>query len=253
MSSSKDAGGPAAAAAAAAKPRTTTAYSRFIPREELRGVALSNWQPGSFGAVQSPLAALRRAREAEPDAAAAASDARREADVQAQVQAARQGGYEDGYRDGLVALENFKQSFARQMTAQIGALVSAFDAEFEAMEQQLATSVTRVAVQLARQVVRSELAARPELVARVAQEAIGAVLTSAREVVVHVHPQDLPLVAQGAADAIAARGARLVAQPSLERGGCHIETEVGTVDARIDARWDQATQAFAADLPWESQ
>ncbi len=228
--------------------RAGTSYTRFIPREELQGFA--SWTPGAFGdrAAAPP---ARPADDAEP--AAAERDARREAQLRTQVQAARQSGYEDGYRDGLVALDNFKHSIARQLSTQIGQLVAGFDREFEALEQQLATAVTRIAVQLARQVVRSELATRPALVAQVAQEAVGVVLASARQITLQVHPDDLTLVAEGAGELLAARGARLVAQPAVERGGCIAESDVGSVDARIETRWAQAARSLAADVAWDPE
>lgn len=228
--------------------RAASSYTRFIPREELRN--FSNWQPDNFASNER--GATKPSAQAEPEVDLATRDAQREAAVRTQVQAARQGGYEDGYRDGLVALDNFKQSFARQTSAQIGALVISFDREFEALEQQLAASVARIAVRLARQVVRSEVSAQPELVARVAQEAIGAVLASARAVTVRVHPDDLPLVAEGAADALAARAARLVADAAIERGGCRVDSDVGSVDARIETRWKHAAETLVADTPWNA-
>ena len=60
-------------------------------------------------------------------------------------------------------------------------------------------SLAESAVEAARQVVRSELAVRPELVAAVAQEAVEALLLSARHITVRVHPLDLPLVTGRAA------------------------------------------------------
>ena len=156
------------AAAAPASP-----HSRFIPREELS--QFSSWQPDAFGdaAGKTPSADVRGS------------------DPQAALQAARQSGYQDGYRDGLVALDSFKQSFATQMAAQLGTLVAAFDAEFAQLESQIADSIARTATALARQVVRSELAQRPELVAQVAAQAVEAVLLSAKHIRVHVHPDDL--------------------------------------------------------------
>jgi flagellar assembly protein FliH len=228
--------------------RAGTSYTRFIPREELQGFA--SWTPGAFG-DRTAAPAARSAEESEP--AAAERDAQREAQLRTQVQAARQSGYEDGYRDGLVALDNFKHSIARQLSAQIGQLVASFDREFETIEQQLAAALTRIAVQLARQVVRSELAARPALVAQVAREAVGVVLASALRITVQVHPDDLTLVAEGAGELLAARGARLVAQPAVERGGCIVESDIGSVDARIETRWAQAAQSLAGDLTWERE
>ena len=214
-----------------------TAYTRFIPREELGDFA--SWQPGTFkgepaagGSGGAPAAAAPQ----EPTAA----------EWQARVQAARQAGYQDGYRDGLVALENFKQTFAQQATAQIGALLDAFDTQFDHIDAQAARAVSRVAVQLAQQVLRAELAQRPELIAVVAAEAVNAVMLSARHITVHVHPLDLPLVADGAEETLAARGARLHADAGIERGGVLVNSDVGAIDARLATRWAQAAAALGS-------
>lgn len=216
-----------------------TSYTRFIPREELGDFA--SWSPGAFGSTGAATA---------PAAAPAAVPEPTAAEWRAQVAAARQAGYQDGYRDGLVALENFKASFAQQATAQIGALLEAFDRQTEGLDAQLADTLARTAVQLAAQVLRHELAVRPELVATVASEAMHAIMLSARHVVVHVHPQDLPLVAEGAEEAIATRGARLVADATLARGDVRVESDVGHIDARVEMRWAQALAALGvADAP----
>jgi flagellar assembly protein FliH len=151
-----------------------------------------------------------------------------------------------------VALDSFKQAFAAQMTAQLGALVAAFDAEFAQLESQIADSVAASATALARQVVRSELTTRPELVAIVASQAVEAVLLSAKHIRVHVSPDDLALVQQGAADALTARGARLMADPSVSRGGCRVESDLGRIDASIEARWSQAQALLSADSRQDS-
>ncbi len=212
-------------------------YARFIPREELGEV--ESWQPGAFGGMGAAAAAAAPAPPPEPTAQ----------EWQQRVDAARQAGYQDGYRDGLVALESFKQSFAQQATAQVGTLLEAFDRQLGALDAQLAQSVADTAVRLARQVLRCELEQRPELVAHVAAEAVGAVMLSARQIVVQVHPQDLPLVAEGADEALAARGARLQANPALQRGGVLVASDVGSIDARIATRWAQAAAALGSTLP----
>jgi len=216
--------------------RSGMPYTRFIPREELGDFA--NWRPGAFGGA-APQPAHTQAAPAEPSAA----------EWQARVQAARQAGYQDGYRDGLVALDNFKQSFAQQATAQIGALLDAFDAQFTQLDEQVAQSVTQVAVQLARQVLRTELRQRPELVALVAGEAVNSVMLSARHIAVHVHPDDLPLVAEGAEETLSARGARLQADSNVERGGVMVWSDVGAIDARVAQRWAQAASNLGCDEP----
>ncbi len=212
----------------ASKAAAAAAQSRFIPREELDGFAA--WRPHAFDA-----------------AAQAKARAPREVDVAA-INSARQAGYQDGYRDGLVALESFKQAFAAQMAAQLGTLVAAFDAEFAQLETQMAQAVAASATALARQVVRSELTTRPEAVASVAAQAVEAVLLSAKHIRVQVHPDDMGLVQQGAADALAARGARLMADASVSRGGCRVESDLGRIDGTIEARWAQAAETLGQPM-----
>lgn len=225
---------------AGAKPASP--YARFIPREELGDFA--SWQPGTFGGTAPGSAGAAGAEAAAAEPAPASAE-----DWQARVAAARQTGYQEGYRDGLVALENFKQSFAQQATAQIGALLEAFDRQFDALDSEAAQAVARTAVQLARQVLRTELQLRPELVAQVAAEAVNAVMLSARHISVQVHPLDLPLVAEGAAEALAARGARLQANPAIERGGVLVQSDVGAIDARLASRWALAAAALGSHEP----
>jgi len=206
-------------------------YGRFIPREELQDFA--SWKPGAFGAAGAATA---------PDSA----------EQQAVVHGARQAGYQEGYRDGLVALDNFKRSVLQQNAAQFGAVMQQFDEQLDALEFDMARALARVAASIAQQVVRDELTAHPQRIARVTQEAVEAVLLSARHIVVQVNPQDLALIEQGAADAIAARGARLVSDPAIERGGCRVLSDVGTIDARIGARWQHASASIGVELPWSA-
>jgi flagellar assembly protein FliH len=217
-----------------------SSYQRFIPREELGDFA--SWKPGAFGGPGASAPGPAAAAPAAPPEPSAA-------EWQQRVAAARQAGYQDGYRDGMAALESFKASFAQQATAQIGALLDAFDQQLQGLDAQLAEQLAATAVQLARQVVRSEVVARPELVAKVAADAVNAVMLSARHITVQVHPQDLPLVAEGAEEALKARHARLVANPAIARGGVLVSSDAGTIDARIATRWAQAAAALGAELP----
>jgi len=217
--------------------KAASSYTRFIPREELGPVQA--WRPGAFGVVH----ARSPAKEQHPAGPT-------EQEVQARVEAARQQAYEEGYRDGLVALEGFKQSHSAQVSARVGQLVQSFDAQWAEMENKMSQVLARSAVLLARQILRTELHARPEVVAQVARDAVEAVLMSARQVVVRVHPDDLELVTQGAADALQARGARMQADAGVQRGGCVVDSDAGTIDATIEARWTIAAQRLGQDLPW---
>ena len=219
-------------------------YSRFIPREELGGFA--SWNPNSLsGGAAQPNAGVQRP-QAEPEKPPAE-------DPVALLRAARQSGYQDGYRDGMAALDGFKQNFAAQVTAQVGALMASYGLQVDALQQDMARALAVSATHLARQIVRSELQTRPELVATVAQEALDTLLMSARQITVRVNPDDHALVAQGAAEVLASRGSRLLADTAVPRGGCLVESDIGVIDAGLAARWKKAVAALGCEEVWQEE
>lgn len=223
-------------------------YARFIPREELGGFA--SWTPGALTENGEPIPDRRKT--VRPATAAAPTPASAAAPDNAALQrAARQQGYQDGYRDGLVALEGFKQSFAMQTATQVAALVRSTGEQLDVLQQEMAQALAGAAIELARQIVRSELEGRPELVATVATEALDTLLLSARHITLRVHPDDHALVAAGAADDLAARGARLIGDVNVTRGGCIVESDLGVIDASIEARWHRAAAALGQNVAWD--
>jgi flagellar assembly protein FliH len=229
-------------------------YARFIPGEELQGAKA--WSLDNLG--DRPASPFAPMRPAAPAPAPAATPAEPEPapitpDIQEQLHAARQSGYQDGYRDGMAALDAFKQSFAQQVSAQVGTLVKNFDAELQSLEVEMGDAVARIAVELARQVVRSELTQSPELIARVAHDAVEALQLSARHVRVRVHPDDFPLVRDGAGNELQAREAQLVPDPEVARGGVKVDADVASVDATIGARWQQAVSSIGQQSIWQDR
>ncbi|MCE4554860.1 FliH/SctL family protein [Pelomonas cellulosilytica] len=224
-------------------------YARFIPGEELQGAR--SWSLDNLGGntAASPFAPTKPAAPPAP----AEPPPPPEPDIHELLHTARQGGYQDGYRDGMAALDAFKQSFAQQISAQVGQLVKSFDAEMQALEGDMAQSVARIAVELARQVVRSELEQRPELIARVAHDAVEALQLSARHVRVRVHPDDFPLVQDGAGNELQAREAQLIPDAEVARGGVKVDADIASVDATIATRWQQAVSSIGQQSIWEDR
>ena len=176
-------------------------------------------------------------------------------DVEAVAAQSRQAGYQDGYRDGLSALEGLKQAQAAQMAAfmsdQVGNLVSELHTRLDALEQQLSGRIAGVALELARQVVRSEISQRPEMVVAVAEEALNTLLSSARQVTVNMHPDDYALARGALSEQLTSRGARVVADPHVSPGGCVVGSDIAVVDARVEARWLRAAAAMGIRSEWD--
>jgi len=221
----------------------SSVYTRFIPREELDSFAA--WNPGALsGQEGGPRPGVHK-REPEPTPAPPE-------DPEIALRAARQSGYQDGYRDGMAALEAFKQSFATQISAQVGQVTQAYASQLDDLQQDMARALAVSATHLARQIVRAELDVRPELVAEVAQQALETLLLSARHITVRVHPDDHTLVAMGAQEVLSARGARLLSDACITRGGCVVESDIGIIDASIETRWRRAAASLGCEGDWHA-
>jgi flagellar assembly protein FliH len=241
-----------------ATPRSPNTYARFIPREELSG--FQAWSPESFGGAATSEPAV--ATEATPDPELDLNAAPVEPELppepaeptteewEARIGEARQQGWNDGYRDGLEALESAKRQFAQQVSAQMGQLVGAFEDQIIGLEDRMAQTLVETAVKLARQVVRAELQQHPECVAKVAQEAINAVMLSARHLSLRLHPNDAHLVESGAREALDARDVQIISDDTITPGGCVVESDLGRVDARIESRWAHAAAVFNVPQGW---
>lgn len=229
-------------------PSPAPRYGRIIPKEEL-GEQVRVWKPEGFTGLRAARPPISAPAPPQPKAPPPPPPP----DPREILAAVRQQGYQDGLRDGLASSEAFKQTHARQVAAQIGALVAGFDAAFADLEARLADTLTEAAVALARQVVREELRQHPEHIARVAQEAVESLMLSARHVRIRLHPDDVPLVEAGAADVLRARGASLIADPGVSRGGCAVESDIASVSALIEQRWQlTAAQLGQRGLDWQS-
>ncbi|WP_137894086.1 FliH/SctL family protein [Ramlibacter sp. 2FC] len=216
--------------------------NRFIPREELR--AYVAWKPGNLGERDRVPPA-----DAAPDALAAQALAAQQA---MQMQALREAAHEEGYREGLQALEAFKQAHAAEAAARMEPLLAALQSRLAGLEQGLAAQVAVLATEIARQVVHHELATRPELIEAVAQDALAALVHSARQLRIRLHPEDREwLVAQGSLD-LASRQAVLLADPGQARGGCVVESDIAGVDASVPARWRRVLAALGLESPWRA-
>ncbi len=223
--------------------------------------ATSTASRAASGKAQSPAAATKPATSAKATSKAMPSGptpapppAAPVVDVDAVAAESRHAGYQDGYRDGLAALEGLKQAQAAQMAAfvsdQVGGLVSELQARLDALEQQLSGRIAGVALELARQVVRSEISQRPELVVAVAEEALNTLLSSARQVTLNMHPDDYALARGALTEQLASRGARVVADPHVSPGGCVVGSDIAVVDARVEARWLRASAAMGIRSEW---
>ena len=153
---------------------------------------------------------------------------------------------EEAYAEGLARGTEAGEARFKESVAEAGQMLhAASEALTQAREQFLASTeqeVVRLAVAIARKLVEREISMDPSLVADTARRAIEKILDAER-VVVRVHPGDLEAMREHRVTLLeefeAIKALEVVADDSVEPGGCVAETDQIEIDARIEAQIEE--------------
>jgi flagellar assembly protein FliH len=140
--------------------------------------------------------------------------------------------FEQGLQEGRAAGQAEVRAQVERLSGMFYDLAKPFDALDEEVERELMT----LAMALARQIVRRELKTDPTQIIGIIREAIAALPVAAREVRVHLHPEDAAVVRQHLAPTENERAWIMIEDPVMARGGCQITSATSRIDARLESR-----------------
>jgi flagellar assembly protein FliH len=218
-------------------------YTRFIPGEEIDAVA--HWD---FGAVDT--ASILLAQQAK---------ARQDASEKAHSDVLRQEGFADGFAQGLAQATLEAQRQINEFTAHQGQeaaqgfarLFQSTQSELMQAEQSIARGVLEMACELARQVLRRELSVNPNSLQPVIREALGMLIADNKSAVVRLNPLDLEVLQDVVRAEFSSMALTLVADASVTRGGCLVESAGTVIDGTLEKRWSRAIASLGLDAAWE--
>jgi flagellar assembly protein FliH len=103
--------------------------------------------------------------------------------------------------------------------------------------------MVQLALAIARRVVHREVALDPDLLLDMARTAIDRLGGSGR-VTIRLHPDDHAAVSAARASELAGGSIAITADARLSRGACHVESDIGLIDAGLDAQLDEFERAL---------
>jgi flagellar assembly protein FliH len=159
---------------------------------------------------------------------------------------------EQAYREGLAAGRQEAQAALAGERAELKALIAGMNEVMHDFEQALAGDVLSVGLELAKQIVRTSLRLKPELVMAVVREAISSLPGLSEQTVLLLNPADAALVRNGLQDdpSHATLPWKIVEDAQIERGGCRLETPTTEVDAVLETRWRRVVASLGRDESW---
>lgn len=154
-------------------------------------------------------------------------------------QKAYQEAFAAGREAGLAAARAETQPAIDRLRAQVGSMAAVIDKlarPLDELDAEVTEQLARLAMAIAKQVVRRELKTDPAQIIAVMRETVALLPASARQVRVYLHPEDAAVVREHLAAPGGDRAWSIAEDPMLTRGGCRVATETAQIDARVEAR-----------------
>jgi flagellar assembly protein FliH len=161
-------------------------------------------------------------------------------DLEALERQAQEEGHAAGHAQGLAEA----RAQARERIARLEAICAQAARPLASLDTEVEQELAQLAVVIARRVIAAELATRPELIVQVVRQAVAALPTATRELRLRVHPDDLALLRE--LDAAETHW-QLIADATLKRGGCLLESGRSRLDASVEVRLATMIDAALGD------
>jgi flagellar assembly protein FliH len=144
--------------------------------------------------------------------------------------------YKEAFEHGLAEGREAGRAQVRAQVERLAGMFYDLAKPFEELDAEVERELLTLAMALARHIVRRELKADPTQIIGIIREAIAALPVAARDVRVHLHPEDAAVVRQNLAPTENERAWGIIEDPVMARGGCQITTATSRIDARLETR-----------------
>ncbi|MDB6089966.1 MAG: flagellar assembly protein FliH [Gammaproteobacteria bacterium] len=159
--------------------------------------------------------------------------------TEAIIRAARQESEARGYEAGLARAQTQMQGQISELDAQVKQLDSVLQLmgrPLHELDLEVEKMLLHLALAVGKQLARRELRIDPAQVIAIIRESLGQLPSAAREIRVHLHPEDAAIVRERLTAPANERAWTIVEDPTLSRGGCVVRTENSQIDARLESR-----------------
>ncbi|BDG59351.1 FliH/SctL family protein [Caldinitratiruptor microaerophilus] len=210
-----------------------------------RAAALEERAAGLLAEAEEAARARREQAEAEAAAIVAAAERSAAAIREQAREEGRAEGRRQGREEGMAAARQEAEAILAAARAEAERITAEARARWQQRLAELEPDLVRLALAIARRVLREEIRLRPEAIAGMVAAALEKV-RGAGEARLRVNPADAGRLAVGAP---APAGVAVVPDASLAPGEFVVESEHGTVDGRLEAQVAQIAAALGVEVP----
>jgi flagellar assembly protein FliH len=144
-----------------------------------------------------------------------------------------------GYQAGLAKAQAESQVSLDALAArvkQLDSILQLLGQPLQQLDAAIEKELLHLALAVGKQLARRELRVDPAQVIGIIRESLSQLPASARDVRIHLHPEDASTVRERLAAPTNERAWTVVEDPTLTRGGCIVRTETSQIDVRLESR-----------------
>jgi flagellar assembly protein FliH len=144
-----------------------------------------------------------------------------------------------GYQAGLAKAQVETQGTLDALSArvkQLDSILQLLGKPLAQLDADVEKELLHMALAVGKQLARRELRIDPTQIIGIIRESLGQLPASARDIRVHLHPDDATTVRERLATPSSERAWTIVEDPTLTRGGCVIRTEISQMDVKLESR-----------------
>jgi flagellar assembly protein FliH len=144
-----------------------------------------------------------------------------------------------GYEAGLAKAQAQSQVSLDALATrvkQLDSILGLLGQPLAQLDAEVEKELLHLALAVGKQLARRELRIDPTQVIGIIRESLSQLPASARDIRVHLHPEDAATVRERLAEPTSERAWTVVEDPTLTRGGCMVRTENSQIDVRLESR-----------------
>ena len=168
-------------------------------------------------------------------------------DIERMHEEGRANGYEAGYAEGKLTGEQEIQDVAKTQTERFGALIGNLEKALVDVEQSVAEQLLALALEIAAQITRGNIAANTEVLLPVIREAIAALPIHHTHLTLRLHPVDATHVRTHLGEQFTQAGTQIIEDKEITPGGCMLQAGTSEIDATIETRWKRVLESIGTE------
>ncbi len=164
---------------------------------------------------------------------------RRAAAAEESARLARQTAEARGYEAGMArarAETGTRLAALEERVKRLDAALQLIGRPLEQLDTDIEGELAQLALAVGKHLARRELRIEPAQVIAILRESLALLPAAAREVRVHLHPEDAATIREHLTAPATERAWTIVEDPTLSRGGCVVHNQSSRIDARLEAR-----------------